>query len=259
MMPTEAEINRAKDYLLLRLKAERVAVSELDAALLTAARRIVSISRKYNIPPELFRFSYNPDLQAEVRAVLALLRESLYNSVRSLDTFDEKEDEAFVAPIVSDKDNGKTFRQRLAEYVNHWGYEIEATIAGAGLEGIKDENKILSGVKEYLDDPYDNPWIKDHRGEGEATRLNAMPHFGRGKAIASRTALATLATTVVAKGWMQNWGRLNANKRGYFVFRGSSFPCEVCDAQVGFMHDINDIYGLPPQHPNCVCFTVYVD
>lgn len=259
-MPTEAEINKAKDYLLLRLGAERSAVSFLDAALLSAARRIVEISRRYNIPPEKFRFSADPNLQAKVRMVLAILRDALYEKVKMLDTFEEEdEDETFIAPIITAKDNRKTFRQRLAEYVNHWGFEIEATIAAAGLAGVTDADKILQGIRDYLDSPYDNPWILDHMGEGDAVRLDAIPHFGRGKAIASLTALTILFKNVIAKGWMQNWARLNEGKRGYYVFRGSSYPCEICDAQVGFFHDISDVYGLPPQHPNCVCFTVYVD
>lgn len=258
-MPTEAEIQRAKDYLLLRLEAERIAVSSVDAALLDAARRIIAISRKYNIPPESFRFSANPSLQAEVRGVLSLLRDALYDRIESLDTFKEDEGRPFTAPILTNKDNGKTFRQRLAEYVNHWGYELEATIAGAGLSGITNPAVILAGVNDYLDYPYDNPWIKEHQKEGDAARLRGIPHFGRGRAIASRLALTTLVTTVVAKGWMQNWARLNAGKKGYYVYRGSSFPCEICDAQTGFLHDMSDLEGLPPRHPRCVCFTVYVD
>lgn len=212
-MPTEAEIQRAKDYLLLRLEAERIAVSSIDTALLEAAKRIIAISRKYNIPPESFRFSANPSLQADVRGVLSLLRDALFDRIEKLDTFTEDKDNTFIAPALTEKDKGKTFRQRLAEYVSHWGYELEATIAGAGLSGITNPNAILAGVQDYLDYPYDNPWIQEHQKEGDAVRLWGIPHFGRGRAISSRLALTTLVSTVVAKGWMQNWGRLNEGKR----------------------------------------------
>ena len=258
MGPTEEEIRRAKEYILLRLRAERLAVSTLDDALISAAKRIVSISRFYNIPPEMFRFSADPDLQREVREVLELLRDALYSRINGIDTFDEEGEEPFVAPALTQKTKGKTFRQRLAEYVSRWGYELEATIAAAGLEGVKDTAKIVEGIREYMDRPYDNPWVKEHEGGGDAVRLNSIPHYGRGKRISSKSALALLLTTVVAEGWMQNWARLNAGKRGYYVFRGSSYPCEECDEKVGF-HDISDTEGLPPFHPNCVCYTVYTD
>lgn len=258
-MPTQEEINKAKDYLLLRLRAERIAVSTLDAALLSAARRIVEISRKYNIPPENFRFSANASLQVEVRHVLTILKEALYAKIEELDTFGESDEDSFVAPILTTKDHGKTFKERLNQYVSRWGFELEATIAAAGLAGVTDEKVIENGIGEYLDRPYDNPWIAEHKGEGDAVRLGAIPHYGKGRAIASRVALSVLLTDIVAKGWMQNWHRLNAGKRGYYVFRGSSFPCEICDAQVGFLHDINDEMGRPPFHNHCVCYTVYTD
>lgn len=259
-MPTEQEINRAKEYLVLRLRAERLAVSTLDDALVSAAKRIVGIARYYNIPPERFRFSANPSLQKEVNEVLELLRDALYSRIEGIDTFDdEDEDRPFVAPALAEKVNGKTFRQRLSEYVSRWGYEIEAVIAAAGLEGTRDQTEILDGIREYMDRPYDNPWMLANMGGGDAVRLKGIPHYGKGRHIAAAAALALLLRTVVAKGWMQNWARLNAGKRGYFVFRGSSYPCEICDAQVGFLHDVSDTEGLPPQHPNCVCFTVYTD
>lgn len=258
-MPTQEEINRAKDYLLLRLKAERIAVSTLNTALLSAARRIVEISRKYNIPPENFRFSVNASLQLEVSNVLTILKEALFNEIKGLDTFKESDDNSFIAPILTAKDHGKTFKERLNQYVSRWGFELEATIAAAGLAGIRDTKAIEQGIRDYLDRPYDNPWIKEHIGEGDAVRLEGMPHYGRGVRIAAASALAVLLTTVVAKGWMENWHHLNSTKVGYYVYRGSSFPCEICDAQVGFLHDINDEMGLPPFHNYCKCYTVYVD
>lgn len=48
--------------------------------------------------------------------------------------------------------------------------------------------------------------------------------------------------------------RLGAS--GYNVYRGSSYPCAVCDFNVGY-HTINDD-NLPPYHPNCCCFAVPV-
>lgn len=258
-MPTAEEIRQAKDYILLRLRAERIAVSELDAALLSAARRIISISARYGIPPERFRFSADPALHAEVGAVLATLRGALADRIEQLDTFKDDDEHSFVAPALTEPDKDKTFRQRLAEYTSRWGYELEATIAAAGLAGVKDQGEILRGVRDFLEHPYDNPWIKDHMGESECVRLENIPHYGRGKPIASKVALGMLLTTVVAKGWMQNWARLNAGKKGYYVFRGSSFPCEICDYQASFPHDASDAGGLPPFHPNCCCYVVYTN
>lgn len=260
MGPTEDEIRRAKEYLTMRLETERLVVSTMNDALLSAARRIVNISRRYGIPPEKFRFSADPRLKREINNILALLREALYSHIESADTFeDEGGDSPYIAPALTEEDHGKTFRRRLAEYVSRWGYETEAVIAAAGLEGVKDKTEILDGIREYMDRPYDNPWMKGHRGEGEAARLRAIPRYGRGKRIAAASAMALLLTAVVAKGWMQNWARRNAGKRGYYVFRGSSYPCDICQSQTGFLHDIKDTAGLPPYHSSCKCYVVYTD
>lgn len=261
MMPTDKEILQAKNYIASRLKAEKLAVSALDAAVLSAIKRIVDISHKYNIPPEQFRFSADPKLQKEVSEVLRLLREALYSEIRELDTFSDEDDkdDTFIAPILTEEDHGKTFRQRLADYTSRWGYETEAVIAAAGLEGIRSKSEITESIRSHLEWPYENPLIKKHRRKGAATRLNETPHYGKGRIISAYSALSLLLTTVVAKGWMQNWARRNSGKRGYYVFRGSSYPCDICDAQTGFLHDISDVTGLPPYHNHCVCFPVYID
>ena len=259
MTPTEQDMNRAKEYLLLRLRAERLMASELDDALVSAARRIAEISLRYGIPPEKFRFSANPALKAEVASVLALLREALYSRIKELDTFAADDGGTFAAPALTSEDHGKTLRQRLAEYASRWGYETEAAIAAAGLEGVRDKDEIARGIADHLDRPYDNPWVKSHMGEGEAARLREIPSYGKGTPISARAALAALATFAVARGWMQNWARVNAGRRGFYVFRGSSFPCETCDAQTGFLHDASDEMGAPPFHLHCKCFTVYID
>lgn len=154
MSATEEEIRRAKEYLTLRLKAERLAVSTMNDALLSAARRIVDISRKYNIPPDKFRFSANPLLKKEINDILALLREALYSYVENAVAFeDEDGGTPYIAPALTEEDHGKTFRQRLAEYVSRWGYETETIIAAAGLEGVKDRAAVINGIREYLDRP----------------------------------------------------------------------------------------------------------
>lgn len=256
-MPTDKEIREAKDYILLRLRAERLAVSELDAALHAAALRIAEIAHRYTVPPSLFRFSYNPRLQAEVREVLRSLREAIYDATRELCTFPEDgEDSPFTPAALTAPDHGKTFRERIALYTSRWGYEVEAAIAGAGLDGVTDPAEIAEGIDRYIHDPFRNPWIRDNRGRGEAVRLGPTPHYGKGTAIAAATALDTLLSWVIALAWTENWSRINSDRAGYFVYRGSSFPCEECDSMVGFHTSPDD---LPPYHPHCVCFAVYTN
>lgn len=64
----------------------------------------------------------------------------------------------------------------------------------------------------------------------------------------------------VQMGWM-HFLRDEYEERGaagYWVGRGSNYPCEaICDLKVGF-HDINDKEGFPPFHGHCCCWAIPV-
>lgn len=70
-------------------------------------------------------------------------------------------------------------------------------------------------------------------------------------------ALALLSTFAVTEGWMRWWG-LNAERNGasgFYSFRGSSYPCSLCDSMVGF-HPMSAYVGA--WHPHCKCYFVFV-
>ena len=42
---------------------------------------------------------------------------------------------------------------------------------------------------------------------------------------------------------------------GFYVLRGSNYPCDYCDSKVGF-HPMTDIDYFPPFHGHCCCYVV---
>lgn len=69
------------------------------------------------------------------------------------------------------------------------------------------------------------------------SRLGVQESFGVGRTVSSWTALSDLTEYAVAEGWMKHW-ELQAKACGavgFFVMRGSSYPCNICDDEVGFM------------------------
>ncbi len=256
MTPTESEIRAAKEWIVSRLGMERAAEEYLGKILRRYARMIAEVSLRYGIAPERFRYSANPALEREVQAILAKVRSLLYGRVQYSCTFGEGEEE-HTSPVLLEADRGKTFRQRLAEYVSRWSYEVEAGIAAALLSGTRDVKEIADAVVNYMEHPYDNPQVKRHRGEGAASKLLKMPHFGRGRAIEAFAALTFLLRQTTAKAWMQEWRERNGDAVGFYVMRGSSYPCSACDMECGYLHPMSD-EGIVPVHPNCCCYTVYV-
>ena len=68
-VPTDKEIEEAKEYLRQRLDAELSMRTNLQIVMIEAAKQIIDISYRYKISPELFRFSANRQLQEEVDEV----------------------------------------------------------------------------------------------------------------------------------------------------------------------------------------------
>lgn len=55
-VPTDKEIEEAKEYLRQRLDAELSMRTNLQIVMIEAAKQIIDISYRYKISPELFRF-----------------------------------------------------------------------------------------------------------------------------------------------------------------------------------------------------------
>ena len=70
-------------------------------------------------------------------------------------------------------------------------------------------------------------------------------------------AMSLLASFAVAEGWMYWWGLNGKRNRatGFFSFRGSSYPCDLCNSMVGY-HPISEYVGI--WHPHCKCYFVFV-
>ncbi len=94
--PTSKEIEEAKDYLRQRLNAELSMENNLLAIMYQAAKEIVAVSYKYNIPPSLFSFSYNKELQQEVEAIITNLRELIEDYTETLAVANHTDEEEHI-------------------------------------------------------------------------------------------------------------------------------------------------------------------
>lgn len=70
-------------------------------------------------------------------------------------------------------------------------------------------------------------------------------------------ALSLLTSFAITEGWMRWWGLngIRNDAKGFFSFRGSSYPCSLCDSMIGY-HPIADYMGA--WHPHCKCYFVFV-
>lgn len=258
--PSDNEIEEAKDYIRKRLEAERSMGKNLRATMLRAAEKIIAISRKYNIPPRMFRFPLDPNLKCEVEAVIADLRATIedYTYTLAVATHSDKEED--ILEYITRESYGKTFGERNAIYSNRFKYELEAAIAASMLAGTS-KAATLQLISNNLEHPYDNPDFVEavEAGGMNATRIQTDGiSYGVGRTKSSFTALRNLAVFAVAEGWMRYWylSGQEQGAKGFITFRAGSFPCQTCDEYAMRTHPMSDPY--PPLHNHCVCGMAFI-
>lgn len=253
------DIEEAQKFLRLRIEAEISAERNIEEYMIEAARKIVAISKKYDIPPRLFRFSANDNLRREVEKVIKELKEKIADATETLAVYDREEDRDAILLWLSAERYGKTFRERLATYADRYKMEVEAAIA-AGIFLGKAEDAILTAIRRSLNAPYNNPDIRASFGQGlTATRIRTKGiSYGTGHSNAARNLITTLSRNEIAGAWMWWYGEqaLRRGATGFYSFRGSSYPCAICNDNAGVFHPISEYQGH--YHLNCRCFFIFV-
>lgn len=256
--PTDKEIEEAKEYLRQRLDAELSMCTNLQDVLTETAKQIIDVSYRYNIHSNLFRFSANRRLQEEVDAIVLSLFETIEDYACTLAVAMHRENKGAIVAYITRESYGKTFNQRAREYSDRFSKEVEAAVvAGLSLNIAKD--KLLSSIKQSVKASLLNEYIRKALSEGNPiiSRLGIQESYGVVRTVSSWTALTDLTEYAVAEGWMKHL-ELHSKDNGvdgFFVMRGSSYPCSICDDQVGFH---TEWLELPPYHGHCKCFAIPV-
>lgn len=259
-MPTTEQIKQAKAYLRQRMTAELVATTNAAKFMRQAVQMIVRIALKYNIPPQRFRFSYSPKLKAEVNEVIRWLKRQIESSTMQVatSTKQEKEKEELKAYISGDR-FGNTYAERIDKQTRRLKYEVEALIAASLLAG-KDESQIIREYERYAKHPYDNPDVQsiiEQNVRMDAIRLSdiSTQRSGMGIPRSASSAIGNIVKDTVAIGFMYGLLMSHMDAKGFYSYRGSSYPCSLCDSMVGY-HPIDEYMGH--WHPNCYCYFIFV-
>lgn len=252
--PTDDEIKEAKEFLIKRLDAEHSMAANLKKVMEKAAIRIVELSYKYNIPPENFSFSYNTRLQNEIDDIISELTEEIIEDTDLLATYNAEEHEEEVLAFIHRETHGNTLDNRVRDYVEKYKNELEIGLIAA-LFMKKSRDEALAGILGNMDSPFKNPIIIDAIQNGAVIEI---PNYGRGHSNSMLTSLRKLTGHAVAEGWMHLlWlVAIDGGSIGFVTFRGSSYPCNICDEYAGVVHPLED--PMPPLHLNCVCGAVFV-
>ena len=240
----------AKEYLRKRLDNE------------SSMRKDVYDLLSYYIPLLIALIMQN----ATKEEIDALLEDLIAELVEDCDTLavDEHTDEsAAILAFIHGDVGGNTIDGRIRERVMTLFDEV-STIVAVGLILGMAQSMIVSSVMGSLETPWKNKTLEEFRekvAKGEIALPESLDiderHYGKGVPVSSFVALTDITVYGVSAGWCVNDYLSHRDASGYYVFRGSSYPCEECDSHTGY-HPATDTASLPLFHNHCKCYVVWV-
>ena len=164
-----------------------------------------------------------------------------------------------------DEDNG------IKEYMDgiHYGKTYRERVEEQAGRLVADIGKILV-ASEFLKMParlVESEWEDPYFVGGAVRRANSrgagieIPSYGQGIPLSGAEQLLKNIDNTIALAWgYEDYDfALRNGAVGFYVFRGSSYPCQTCQEQVGVFHPMEEsVWSHPPFHNNCVCYVVYV-
>lgn len=267
-MPTDEELKRSKNYVARRQSCVHGLDALITALLGDAAAEIARICLSYNIDPRRFTISasYNEKMFNQIAEVMDRLEEEILDltiaySLRCTESEDRKHT---LLPWLFLLGRGnRNLRQTLEARLRALLKDIEAMVAALAYAKTP-MTKAIGKARSYIGAVYTMPEVKKAIAarpalEAENIRNGGVKHGNVGSSNSEANNIGRFGTTTVQMAWMRNM-HLNFEQRkaaGYYVLRGSSYICALCDDMCGF-HPIEDKDGFPPFHPNCCCYAIPV-
>lgn len=271
--PTQDDINAAKEYVLERSRAEIALASAVDDILKEYVEQMIRVCYKYNIDPQNFSFGANDSMRQEIYAILDDLLEELLSLIEE-DSVPQKRRNKHYGAIISWLatlgTHNKDLRWTTSYYISRFSKDIEALVAAMRYAKY-DVNKAVLRALPMLHTLYVSPEVMAAMKSGKpfsadgirtgGTKYDPFTHRPTvGLSKYGATNLVTMARSTLAKTYMKSqfMEAEDDDMAGYYVFRGSSYPCShICDLECGWFHPMSMGMVLP-LHANCYCFSVFV-
>lgn len=243
------ELHRSINYSKKRLQAIRNCEDHIAAILWSAASKIVSKSSKYRTgnslenEASLLRYAKSITRETE-KSINSYISAYSKASCKILGIGSENIESFLVSDIY-----GKTTSERNTVYLVNFAEDIVRMVKAGAIMGYSDQ-QILSSIRTGYKDPYHTSVIT----KAKRKDINIdIPSYGKGYCRNAYQNIVRNASQVIALAWgraEQEYGQEN-KAIGYFVYRGSSYYCPVCDDLCGYMHPLDRM--VIPAHVNCVC------
>lgn len=243
------ENSRSLNYAAKRIQAIQSMERRIQQIVFPKAKAIIAAARKYRSGD---RLSNESALLKEARSITATAQKDIeaYTSAYAKASCDilgiESEN---IESFLSGDIYGKTLSERNAVYLANFAEDIVRMIKAGTVMGYS-ESQILSSIRTGYKDPYHTSVVT----KAQRKEINiATPSYGKGIFRNAYENIVRNASQVISIAWgkaEQEYGKENGAV-GYYVHRGSSYNCPVCDDLCGYLHSLKTM--VVPAHVNCVC------
>lgn len=266
---TDADIKEAQRYVTRREVAAVNLSSIIDELLKEAATTITEICYRYGVDPKRFTLTskYNEKMFDEVVDVLDDLEYEIMGWLEDYATRcaeDEKSKNILLLWVLLLGRKNRNLEQTLQARLRMFLGDMEAAIAAmvqAKVSLTDAVTKIKSGLHAvYMIPEVRAAFSRSVMMQARNIRTKGVKKGNVGNSNSEANNIIRFGEITVQMAWMhyQLTEYQEQGAAGYYVFRGSNYPCEnLCDLHTGF-HPITDTESYPPQHGHCMCYAVPV-
>lgn len=264
--PSQQDIDAAKQFILQREENARMLEDKIDELLADAAEKIVIICYRYDVDPQKLYIAscFNEQMMNEIAEVMDELEEeilALMQEYATRSTKDRDRINALLLWMASLGRGNRNLRDTLEGYLYKFMKDLEAAIAALRFADATIGDAVTK-VKTNLHTIYTMPEVMaafKNASEFAATYIQSrgVQKGGVGLSNNGSTNVTNMARLTLQMVWMRSH-RLEMEEdgaAGFYVLRGSNYPCDYCDSKVGF-HPMTDIDYFPPFHGHCCCYVV---
>lgn len=264
--PSQQDIDAAKQFILQREENARMLEDKIDELLADAAEKIVIICYRYDVDPQKLYIAsgFNEQMMNEIAEVMDELEEEILAMMQEYATrFTKDRDRinALLLWMASLGRGNRNLRDTLEGYLYKFMKDLEAAIAALRFADATMADAVTK-VKTNLHTIYTMPEVMaafKNASEFAATYIQSrgVQKGGVGLSNNGSTNVTNMARLTLQMVWMRS-RRLEMEEdgaAGFYVLRGSNYPCDYCDSKVGF-HPMTDIDYFPPFHGHCCCYVV---
>ena len=264
--PSQQDIDAAKQFILQREENARMLEDKIDELLADAAEKIVIICYRYDVDPQKLYIAsgFNEQMMNEIAEVMDELEEEILAMMQEYATRSTKDRDrinALLLWMASLGRGNRNLRDTLEGYLYKFMKDLEAAIAALRFADATMADAVTM-VKTNLHTIYTMPEVMaafKNASEFAATYIQSrgVQKGSVGLSNNGSTNVTNMARLTLQMVWMRS-RRLEMEEdgaAGFYVLRGSNYPCDYCDSKVGF-HPMTDIDYFPPFHGHCCCYVV---